>query len=484
MTIRRRHTAVLALVALCSACRSAPEPDPRIVTEWMHTLYGAVRAERVSPAVGSRLFAYATVGMYAGLAAADPSLPRIEGRLNGLTTLPRGSADSTYDGSIAAIAAERTILDSLFRDGLPTTRASLTRVADSLMRTRAPSVDAATQARSVRLGVETAFAILVWSHGDGFDSTRGRKYVLPVGVGMWTNDSAANTFAVHNMSGASQLIDPANPANTTRSGSVSDRSLILDRIKNAGVKTLPAANMAGITEPYWGHNRPFSLTAWNECPAPPALPFSTTAGTPLYEEARAVYEMRQHLTPEQKLTSLYWADNAGESGTPAGHWLSIASEMVGERHLGTAQAAWLMAMTGVSLADAFIVAWGYKFQHNSVRPRAFIRATMDSLWEPAIVTPSFPEYLSGHSTVSAAAAGTLTGALGATAFDDSTSISIGHAVRHYASFTAAADEAGMSRIYGGIHFPYSNREGRSLGRCIASKVLARFDGGKLPESGR
>lgn len=484
MTIRRRHCLVLAVALLCSACRSTPEPDPRIVTEWMHTLYGAVRAERVSPAVGSRLFAYATVGMYAGLAAADPSLPRIEGRLNGLTTLPRGSSDSSYDGAIASIAAERAILDSLFRDGLPTTRASITRVADSLMGTRSPSVDAATQARSVRLGQETAFAILAWSHGDGFDSTRGRKYSAPVGAGLWANDSAANTFSVRSMSGASQLIDPANPANTTRSGNVSDRSMILDRVKNAGIKTLGAVNMAGVTEPYWGHNRPFSLTAWNECPAPPALPFSTTPGTPLYEEARFVYETRQHLTAEQKLTALYWADNAGESGTPAGHWLSIASQMVSERHLTMAQASWLMAMTGVSLADAFIAAWGYKFQINLIRPRAFIRATMDSLWEPAIPTPPFPEYLSGHSTVSAAAAGALTGALGAVTFDDSTSISAGHAVRRYPSFTAAADEAGMSRIYGGIHFPSGNQEGRKLGRCIASKVLARFDGGQLPKPRR
>jgi membrane-associated phospholipid phosphatase len=87
--------------------------------------------------------------------------------------------------------------------------------------------------------------------------------------------------------------------------------------------------------------------------------------------------------------------------------------------------------------------------------------------------------MSGHSTVSAAAAGVLTGVFGAVPFDDSTSVQVGQAIRKFASFRAAADEAGQSRIYGGIHYPYSNIEGGNLGRCVAGKVLARFDGGPL-----
>jgi hypothetical protein len=237
--------------------------------------------------------------------------------------------------------------------------------------------------------------------------------------------------------------------------------------------------MAGVTEPYWGYNRPFALKSWDECPAPPPPAYSPTPGTPLYEEAKHVYEVNKALTPEQKTIALYWADNGGESGTPAGHWLSIAGQMVSEQHLRADQAAWMMAVTGVSLADAFISAWGYKFKLNVVRPRTFIRATMDSTWEPFIPTPPFPEYLSGHSTVSAAAAGALTGILGSVSFEDSTSVQVGQKIRKYPSFRAAADEAGMSRIYGGIHYPSANVEGGNLGRCIASKVLARFNGGQL-----
>ena len=443
----------------------------------MHSLYGAVRVERLSPPVASRLFAYAGIGLYAGMASANPQLPSLSGRLNGFPDLPQPERGESYDPTTAALAAERVILDTLFREGLPTTRAALTRLADSLARARAAQgVDASVRARSAELGRRSGLAIVAWSRRDGFDSTRGRKYVPPAGPGLWVSDAPATTYSTQNLSGATQAITFDNPANSPAAGGASDRALILDRPKRAGeTRTLPAANMAGVTEPYWGSNRPFALARWNECAAPPPPTYSTTAGTPLYEEARQVYVVNRHLTPEQRNIALYWADNAGESGTPAGHWLSIAAQMVSERQLSAERAAWLMALTGISLADAFIAAWGYKFQLNLIRPRTFIRTTMDSTWEPAIPTPPFPEYLSGHSTVSAAAAGTLTAILGPVPFRDSTSVSIGHAVRRFDSFRAAADEAGLSRIYGGIHFPSGNTAGGELGRCVASRILSRFN---------
>lgn len=471
--------AALGFLAAIAACNRVPPDDPHMPAEWIHTLYGAVRAERLSPPVASRIFAYAGAGLYAGMSAADPSLPTLTGRLNGLGDLPRGDGSKGYDRTLTAVAAERVILDSLFREGLPTTRASLGRLADSLTTARAAHVSDAVKTASAELGARTGLAIVAWAHGDGFDSTRGRKYVVPVGPGLWVNDSPASTYTTQNLSAASQLMVPTNPANAMQAGAASDRGLILDRQKKS-VKTLPATNMAGVTEPYWGYNRPFALTRWDECPAPPPPAYSPTPGTPLYEEAKHVYDVNKALTPDQKTIALYWADNGGETGTPAGHWLSIAGQMMTEQHLRADQSAWLMAVTGASLADAFISAWGYKFKLNVIRPRTFIRQTMDSTWEPFIPTPPFPEYLSGHSTLSAAAAAALTGVLGGVPFDDSTSVQVGQAVRHYASFRAAADEAGMSRIYGGIHYPTANVEGAKLGRCVASKVLARFNGGPLP----
>jgi hypothetical protein len=449
-----------------------------MIAEWMHSLYGAVRVERLSPPVASRLFAYATVGLYSGMAAADAALPSLAGKLNGLTSLPRGDSTQSYDETLTAVAAEALILDSLFRDGLPTTRSALDQLADSLVAARvSQGTSDGLRQRSAELGRRVGLAIIAWSHGDGFDTTRGRPYVPPKGPGLWVNDAPVSTYTTQNVSGISQVIVAGNPTNARRGGATSDRGLILDRQKAAGPTTLPAVNMAGITEPYWGHNRPFALSTWDECPVPPPPAYGVKPDAPLYPQAKDVLNAVKSLTPEQRTIVLYWADNGGESGTPAGHWLSIASQMGAEKHLSAEQSAWLMAQTGVSLADAFTAVWGYKFKYNVVRPRTYIRATMDSAWEPTIPTPPFPEYLSGHSTVSGAAAGTLTNLLGAVPFEDSTSITLGHAVRKFASFRAAADEAGLSRIYGGLHYPVSNVEGGNLGRCVAERVGARFDPG-------
>jgi membrane-associated phospholipid phosphatase len=131
-------------------------------------------------------------------------------------------------------------------------------------------------------------------------------------------------------------------------------------------------------------------------------------------------------------------------------------------------------LTATAQADAFIASWGYKYRFNSVRPRPYIRTVLDSTWEPLVPTPPFPEYPSGHSTQSAAAASVLTAVLGSVAFDDSSALTIGHDVRRFSSFIAAADEAGMSRVYAGIHFPSGNVAGRALGECVGAKVIERL----------
>ena len=445
-----------------------------MVKQWMHMLYGVVRAERASPPVGSRIFAYGAIALYSGFSQTDSTVPQIAGHFNGLDSLPRGQAGRRYDPELVAIASERVVLDSLLDESLPTIRAAVAHLADSVETARAKLLSSTMRAESNALGRATGLAIVSWAHGDGFDSTRGRTYVPPVGNGLWVNDDPASLYAVQSISGASQLVVPSNPANQMRSGATDARTLILDRPKAGSIKKLPAANMAGVTEPYWGYNRPFALKGWNDCPAPLPPAYSRTPGTPLYEEARQVMEIGKKLTPDEKEIALYWADNPGETATPAGHWLSIGSQMIDERHLSAPQAAWMMAVTSTALADAFIAAWAYKFRLNLIRPRTFIRQTMDSTWEPAIPTPPFPEYLSGHSAVSAAAAGALTRLLGTSPFNDSTNVSIGHPARRFESFSAAAVEAGQSRIYGGIHFPSGNVEGRHLGECIAGRIGERL----------
>jgi hypothetical protein len=469
----RVASVALSAAAAIAACHRAPANDPRMMAEWMHTLYGAIRAERVSPPVASRFMAYAAVGLYAGLAATNPKLPPLTGVLNGLPELPEGDPGRRYDGTMTAITAERLVLDSLLREALPTTKASISRLVDSIGRARiAQGIGEDVRSASEDLGRRIGLALVTWARADGFDATRGRAYKPPAGEGLWLNDNPPNIYASQNLSGASTLVAPDNPANTLRNGNTSDRNLIINRPKKSA--TLPPVNMSGATEPYWYEVRTFALDKWNACRIPEAPSYSMDTSSALYKNANEVYRVNRGLTPEQRAIALYWADNAGESGTPVGHWLAIAGQMVSEQHLSAEEAAKLMVMTAVAQADAFYAAWGYKYQYNLLRPRTYIRRVIDSTYEPFIPTPPFPEHPAGHATQSAAAAAVMTALMGTVAFEDSSGLWIGHDVRKFSSFKAAADEAGISRIYAGIHFPSGNDAGRTLGKCIGDQVVQRF----------
>ena len=474
--MRRTGFAMVAAAALfLVGCSRAPASDPRMVSEWVRTIYGAMRAERLSPPVASRVMVYSTAALYEGFAAADPQVPSMAGTLNGLQALPRADKPRSYDPAIVALAAERVVLDSLFREGLPTTTAGTGRLADSLIASRvALGVSEEMRKRSEDLGFQVGVGILAWAHTDGFDTTRGRTLVPRKGLAYWINDSPATTYATQSLSGASEFVELKNPANVMQSGNSSDRGLILSRPKKPG-PVLPAVNMAGMSEPYWANHRPFVLKAWNECAAPEPPAYAADSTSELYRQADELRQLRAKLTPEQRTIAYYWADNAGETGTPVGHWLSIANQMASAKNLSAPDAARLMLLTSVAQADAFIAVWGYKYQYSLIRPRTYIRRVMDPQWEPLIPTPPFPEYPSGHSGISAAAAEVLSAVFGdSVAFRDSTGLTIGSAIREFASFREAAREAGKSRIYGGIHFEYGNVGGRAVGECVGARTIERL----------
>lgn len=474
MSHTRRSILALALIVASGGCTRVPETDPRMVSEWMHTLYGVVRSERIGPPVASRLMAYLSIAMYEGMAAVTPELPTLAGAVNGIETMPTAEPGQQYDATLVAIGAERAALDSFMVAALPSTRAALGALADSLIASRTDlGLDPAVVERSLALGRQIGDAVVAASRTDGFAETRGRPYAPPSGPGFWYNDSPGALYTAQSVSGITDFVGLDNPANAMRPGAASDRGLVLDRPK-AGNPSLPALNIAGVTEPFWREVRPFFLRTWDECTIgdPPA--YSTDTASAMYRDAKEVYDIKAGLTPEQHAIALYWADNPGETGTPAGHWVAIASQMISERQLTAAEAVRLFVATTTAQADAFVAAWGYKFQYNLIRPRAYIRRVIDPTWEPDIPTPPFPEYPAGHSTQSTAAGGVAAALLGDTPFTDSTSIAIGHAARRFESFTEAADEAGMSRLYGGIHFRAGNEAGRVLGACIAERVMERL----------
>ena len=474
---RRRATFFIAAALLVSAAcgRPLPPADPQFVSEWMRQYYGLIRAERISPPVASRLLAYAAIGLYEGLAAASPGLVSLAGQLNGLDSLPRRDLQKQYDPILIALYAERAVLDALFAEGLPATRAALATLADSLEAARiALGIPDPVRADSRVLGQRIGTAILAWAARDGFDSTRTRRFQPSVGPQFWVNDSRADEYTPQNLSAVRDFVALDNPAAALRGGEVSERALAVTRPKASGIRTLKAANPTGATEPWWGTLRPFALRSAAECPTPPHVAWSASPSSAFYAEAKRVYDVGRALTEDQYQTVLYWADNPGQTGTPMGHWLAIGSQLVTQLGLSADQAAEMFVLMTLAQADAFIAIWHEKYRSNLLRPVTYIRRYIDSTWTPAIVTPPFPEYPSGHSGQSAAAATVLTSLLTPVAFDDSTNLALGHPVRRYRSFQEAADEAAESRLYGGIHFPMGNEAGKALGRCVGRVVLERL----------
>lgn len=148
--------------------------------------------------------------------------------------------------------------------------------------------------------------------------------------------------------------------------------------------------------------------------------------------------------------------------------------MLRARDASLAEAAEAYALLGIAVADAFIGCWRVKYEHNLLRPITYIRATIDPGWgDPLpLVTPPFPEYTSGHSVQSAAAAAVLTARFGVVPFVDHTHDARGFAPRAFASFEDAAAEAAISRLYGGIHYRAAIERGLTQGRCIGEGAAA------------
>lgn len=161
------------------------------------------------------------------------------------------------------------------------------------------------------------------------------------------------------------------------------------------------------------------------------------------------------------------------SPTPPGHWISITLEIMARDGTDLAHSVDALARLGMGLNDAFIACWDAKLRYDLIRPVTYIRRVIDPKWDTLLITPPFPEYPSGHSVQSGAAAEVLTAVFGGElAFDDATHVDDGIAARHFANFFAAADEAAISRLYGGIHFRAACERGLVQGKGVGAHVVA------------
>lgn len=238
---------------------------------------------------------------------------------------------------------------------------------------------------------------------------------------------------------------------------------------------------AGYLLPQWGFVTPFAMPAGRFMPAGPPAPGSARYAEE-YEEVRlwgaAAGSLR---TPEHDLIALFWADGAGTE-TPPGHWNSIARDVAALRGNTLEQNARLFALINVAMADAAICAWEAKYYFHTWRPVTAIRngetdgdpATVgDPAWSSFIATPPFPDYVSGHSTFSGAAAAVLAAFYGTDAVPFTTgSDFLPGVTRSFPGFAAAAAEAAISRLYGGIHTRSANQDGLTAGIALGEWVFA------------
>lgn len=250
----------------------------------------------------------------------------------------------------------------------------------------------------------------------------------------------------------------------------------------------PPEYMAAI-EPQWKTIRPFFIDSAKQFVPPPPAPFSKDTTSSFYRQMREVYNVAQKITDEQKAIANFWDCNpfavtySGHMAmglkkiSPGGHWMGIAGIACKKADLPLDSAILVHTMVAMSLHDAFIGCWAEKYYSDRIRPEAAINKLMDPTWRPLLQTPPFPEYTSGHSVASAAAATVLTYLLGDNfSFTDTSEVYFGLPERHFNSFFEASNEAAISRLYGGIHFRDACENGVTQGKHVGQHLLSSVFG--------
>ncbi|MEX1020154.1 MAG: vanadium-dependent haloperoxidase [Litorilinea sp.] len=430
-------TQAIPLTQPTAAPRTAPaaqsplaEYPADLAIAWMDLALHLVQTTPgYSPPVAARTFGYLGITLYETLQPGLPDHATLAGQLQGLDSLPVPQATENAHWPLAANHALAQALRYYFPTTTVENQQAIAALEENTFARLYRQGDDATIAQATAWGETIAQAVYAWSTEDGghqgylrnFPST----YHTPTATGSW-------------------------------------------------VSTPPA--YAAALLPYWGENRPFVLPAGDACPSPPPVAYSELPGSDFYAQALEVYEVGRNRTAEQIAIAQFWSDDPGNTATPGGHWMSILSQALTREQAKLPLAAEAYARLGIALNDAFITCWHTKYDHNVVRPITYIQTVIDPNWNithsiDPVGTPPFPEYTSGHSVQSSAAAAVLTALFGPDyAFTDDTHAQLGLAPREFSSFEAAAQEAAISRLYGGIHYRMAIEAGLDQGACVAASV--------------
>jgi len=434
---------LLLLLSLSLLIGCVKKSEPIIITaEDFHRSVDKVGEIMVhdifSPPVASRVFAYPSIAAYEIIAKKNDKYRSLENQLTGLTGIPEPPSDQPINFQLAALIAHMDLNKRLIfsEEIVETYRDSLYEVW------RNKNLDEFNASKTY--GLQVAAHIFWWMDQDNYKQTR-----------------TMSKFSV-------DTDDPSRWQPT------------------------PPSYMDGL-EPHWNKIRPFVIDSAAQFKPIPPPPFSMEKGSDFFKELKEVYDISNKITEsgdESKEVAIaqFWDCNpyvsvsrghlmfATKKITPGAHWIGITKIACRQRNYDFDDTVYAYTKTSVAIADAFISCWDEKYRSNLIRPETLINEYIDDAWKPVLQTPPFPEYVSGHSVASGAAAVTLTDIFGDNfAFADDTELPYGLPVRKFESFNEAANEAAISRMYGGIHYRAAVEIGIKQGRDIGDFVVGKLN---------
>lgn len=425
----------LAFLQLFACTPSDAWKEKAANPEWAHRSMKRVTDVIVhdifSPPVASRVYAYTSVAGYEALRPDYPNYQTLAGQLRGLTPVPQPEEGKEYCLPLASAHAMLTVGKALIfsEDSITVFEES---IYDEFKKMGVPS---AVIQRSIDYGQAVADHVLAWAGGDHYSETRSYpKYDLTDDPAKW--------------------------------------------------RPTPPDYMDGI-EPHWRDIRPFLLDSAQQFIPPPPTAYDEREGSQFYKEVMEVHDALQGENNSERLEiAKFWDCNpyvsthsghvmfATKKITPGGHWIGITELACKKAGADMMKSTEAYARTSIALADAFISCWDEKYRSNLVRPETFINVYIDKDWRPALQTPPFPEYTSGHSVISTAAAVTLTDLFGEPfPFEDTVEEEYGLPRRSFNTFLEASGEAAVSRLYGGIHYRPAIVNGVEQGRKVGHWVV-------------
>lgn len=379
-----------------------------------------------SPVAASRYYAYLNVASYESNTVFQNTIyPSFSGTLNGFFLDKSKVIVDSFDTSLATILSLYMAGEKFLPSGI-----ELRKPIDSIAKAYANNIYYKNSYQLAKVIVEQ---VIAYSKLDGFTKLSGmQRYTPKAGLGFW--------------------------------------------------KPTPPVFMASI-EPNWGKLRTFLIDSSKQFKTPIPIAFDTAVNSKFYNLAKEVYDLSKRATKQQKEIAMFWDCNPFaveqighvEFGlkkiSPGGHWLGIVGIACNSKKLTLTKTVLVHALLSVTLADAFIACWQEKYTSDRVRPVTMLQYFFNPKWQPLLQTPPFPEYVSGHSVASSAAAILLTKIFGeGFAFTDNTEVEFGLPIRKFTSFNAAAKEASISRLYGGIHFRDAIDQGIWLGDQVGLYV--------------